>query len=564
MDGLEFVLSRPWTRFYEKSVNPNVTAPRITLTKMFDEICEKAGQKTAAIFLDTPFSFGLLKKFVDSFATALSKLGVGKGDTFVILLPNSVQFIVSYYGALKTGATVVPINPLSTAEEIAELGKRSSAKAIVTLDIFIDQVAEALPKTPIKHVIVTNVADHLPSLKKTLGKILGKIPSKPIPKNLTVKSYLEMVATPAEKIEPQIDPEKDPASIQFTGGTTGFPKGVVLTHHNIVSNITQMYEFIKPYIEEGKERFVALLPFYHIYGQTVILGAGLLKGNTLIIFPRLELEKFMKEIAKHSATIFPGVPTLFNVMSKHQLADQIKYPSLKLVISGADMLPTEVADNFEKKFGKKICEGYGLSEASPVTHVNPPDKIRKGSFGIPLPSTYAAIYNPETRTFLGPGEVGEIVVSGPQVMQGYYGMDNSDVFFYEAGRKWLRTGDLGQMDGDGYFYFTERAKDVIKHKGFTVFPAEIEKVLYESDAVKEACVVGIPDPLVGEKIVASVVLKPEKTPEEVDKLHELCRKKLAEYKRPSDIVVVDELPKSLVGKMLRRKVREIVKQKIGS
>lgn len=562
MDGLEFVLSRPWVRFYDKSVNANVTAPRTTLAKMFDEICESAGEKTAAIFLDTPFSFAVLKKFVDSFSTALRKLGIGKGHNFVILLPNSVQFIVAYYGALKTGATVVPINPLSTADEIGELSNRSSAKALITLDLFIDQVVEALPKTSLKHVIVTNIADHLPSIKKTLGKLVGKIPSKTLPKHPAIKSYSEMLNTPPEGFESDVNPEKDPASIQFTGGTTGFPKGVILTHHNIVSNIVQMYEFIKPYIEEGRERFVALLPFYHIYGQTVILGAGLLKGNTLIIFPRLEIEKFMKDIEKHAATIFPGVPTLFNLMAKHRLADHVKYNSLKLVISGADMLPVEVAEAFEKKFGKKICEGYGLSEASPVTHVNPPDRIRKGSFGVPLPSTYAAIYNPSAKQFLPPGEVGEIVVSGPQVMQGYLGMDNSDVFFYEAGRKWLRTGDLGQMDQDGYFYFAERAKDVIKHKGFTVFPAEVERVLYESDAVKEASVVGVPDPNVGEKVVAAVVLKPGKSADELEKLHELCRKKLAEYKRPSQIVVVEELPKSLVGKMLRRKVREIVQQKI--
>lgn len=564
MNGLEFVLSRPWIRFYEKSVNPNVVAPKTTLAKMFDEACEAAGGKTAAIFLNTQYTFSDLKRFADSFSTALRKMLVGKGDRFVILLPNSVQFIVSYYGAIKTGATVVPINPLSTAEEIAELCKRSLAKAIITLDLFIDQVMEAQPKTELKHIIVTNIADHLPYFKKTLGKLLKKIPTKKVPKSPLIKRYLEMLATPPEKYEPAVDPEKDPASIQFTGGTTGFPKGVVLTHHNIVSNIYQMYEFIKPYIEEGKERFVALLPFYHIYGQTVILGAGLLKKNTLIIFPRLEIEKFMKEIEKHSATIFPGVPTLFNLMSKHELANQVRYDSLKLVISGADILPPEVAENFEKKFRKKICEGYGLSEASPVTHVNPPDKIRRGSFGIPLPSTYAAIINPETKDFLGPGEVGEIVISGPQVMQGYLGNENTEVFFYEAGRKWLRTGDLGQMDGDGYFYFAERAKDIIKHKGYTVFPAEVERVLYESDAVKEASVVGVPDPKVGERIVAAVVLKPGKTPQEVESLHELCRKKLAEYKRPSEIIVVEELPKTLVGKMLRRKVREIVKEKLSA
>ncbi|MEM2036464.1 MAG: AMP-binding protein, partial [Candidatus Caldarchaeum sp.] len=512
--------------------------------------------------LGTSYTFAELKKFSDSFGTALKNLGLKKGDRFAILLPNSVQFIVSYYGAFKAGLTVVPINPLSTGEEIAELCKRSSAKAIICLDLFIDQVMEALPKTELQHVIVSNIADHLPGLKKRLGKLLGKIPSKPVPQHPAIKQYLKLLETSPEKLEPSLDPVKDIASIQFTGGTTGFPKGVLLTHHNIVSNIYQMYEFIKPYIETGKERFVALLPFYHIYGQTVILGAGLLKGNSLIIFPRLEIEKFMKDVAKFSATIFPGVPTLFNVMSKHKLADEIKYVSLKLVISGADMLPPEVADNFEKKFGKKICEGYGLSEASPVTHVNPPDRIKKGSFGIPLPSTYAGIYDPEKKMFLGPGEVGEVVVSGPQVMQGYLGMDNSDVFIHEAGRKWLRTGDLATMDQEGYFHFTERAKDIIKHKGFTVFPAEIEKVIYESDAVKEVSVVGVPDPVVGEKIVAAVVLKPDRSSEEVEKIRELCDKKLSEYKRPSEIVLVDEIPKSLVGKMLRRKVREIVQQKL--
>nr|BAL53433.1 long-chain acyl-CoA synthetase [uncultured crenarchaeote] len=516
----------------------------------------------AAIFLDTPVTFEALKNFSDRFASALRKLGVGKGSRVMIVLPNSIQFIVSYYGILKTGATVVPVNPLSTGQEIKELAKLSEAKVIVTLDLFIDEVMGALGETTVKHVVVTNIADHLPALKRTLGKILKKIPSKQLPSNSSIMSYVEMISGPVERIEADVNPEKDLASIQFTGGTTGFPKGVMLTHHNIVSNIFQMYEFIRPYLDEANERFAALLPFYHIYGQSVILGAGLLMGNTLVVFPRLELEKFMRDLEKYDVTIFPGVPTLFNLMSNHRLADQLRYPKLKMVISGADMLPPEVAENFEKKFGRKIVEGYGLSEASPVTHVNPPDKVKRGSFGIPIPSTLAAIINPETREFLGPGEVGEIIVSGPQVMQGYLGQDNSNVFLYEAGRKWLRTGDMGQMDSDGYFYFTERAKDIIKHKGFTVFPAEIEKVLYESDAVKEAAVVGIPDPVVGEKIVAAVVLKPGYGPEQVKTLQELCHSKLAEYKRPSEIVLVDDLPKSLVGKMLRRRVRDIVKEKL--
>jgi long-chain acyl-CoA synthetase len=559
MDGLEFVLSRPWTRFYGQGVNPNISAPKISLSEYFDQACEKYGENIAAVFLDTPVTFAKLKDYVDRFASALKGLGIGRGSRVMLLLPNSLQFIVSYYGTLKTGATVVPINPLSTGTEIKELATASSAEAIICLDIFVDNVKEALKTTNLKHAIVTNIADHLPGLKKTLGKLLGKIPSKKLPEDQVYKPYLSMLSQPPVKVAVSVEPEKDLASIQFTGGTTGFPKGVMLTHYNILSNIFQMYEMIKPYIDEGKEVFAALLPFYHIYGQTVLLGAGLTHGNTLIVFPRLELEKFMRDLSRYRVTVFPGVPTLFNVMSKHRLADEVNCSSIKLVVSGADMLPPDVADVFEAKFGKKIVEGYGLSEASPVTHVNPPDRVKKGSFGIPIPSTLAGVISLETREFLGPGRVGEIVVSGPQVMQGYLGANNSEVFIFEAGRRWLRTGDLGYMDEEGYFYFTERLKDVIKHKGFTVFPAEIEKVLYEYEAVKEASVVGIPDPVVGEKIVAAVVLKPEyRKPDEVEKLMEFCRQKLAEYKQPSQIILVDEIPKSLVGKMLRRKVREMI------
>ncbi|MCS6769862.1 MAG: AMP-binding protein, partial [Candidatus Caldarchaeum sp.] len=433
--------------------------------------------------------------------------------------------------------------------------------AIVCLDLFIDNVMEALPRTQLSTIIVSNIADHLPPLKRTIGKLVKRIPAKTIPRHPSIKMYKEALETKEEKIVADINPEKDIASLQFTGGTTGVPKAVVLTHFNILSNIFQMYEMIKPYIVEGEETFAALLPFYHIYGQTVILGAGLTKGNKLIIFPRLELEKFMKDISRYSVSILPGVPTLFNVMAKNPLADEIKYPSLKLVISGADMLPPEVAEEFERKFGKKIVEGYGLTEASPVTHVNPPDRVKRGSFGIPLPSTLAAVVDPATKAFRPPGEVGELVVSGPQVMKGYLN-DDSSVFIMEAGRRWLMTGDLCKMDEEGYFYFVERTKDVIKHKGFTVFPAEVEKVLYESEAVKEASVVGVHDEIVGEKIVAAVVLRPEAKPEvEVERLRELCGQKLAEYKRPAEIVVVDELPKSLVGKMLRRKVREMLVEK---
>ncbi|MEM3031700.1 MAG: AMP-binding protein [Nitrososphaerota archaeon] len=546
-----------WRQHYPPGVRHEIEIPNKSLADLFVQACEKHGEKTGAIFLDTNYSFSYLGSEVSRFASALAGLGISKGRVVALLLPNSIQFIISYYGTLRTGASVAPINPLSTSREIEYQALKSVADVIVILDIFYSKVAEAMPATSIKHVIVTNIADYLPRTRRTLGKMLKKIPSATVPKRPEIHSFRKLIDRALKAPpHPSIDPESDVATLQFTGGTTGRPKAVPLTHRNIIANIMQMAEMINPYITLGEEIFAALLPFYHIYGQTVILGAGLTQGNTLLIFPRLELERFIRDLSRYGVTVFPAVPTLLNMMSKSAITKQVDLSKLKLVISGADFLPAEVAREFEDVTGKKVLQGYGLTEASPVTHFNPPDKIRANSVGIPIPSTLAGIVNPSTHEFLPPGSAGELVVSGPQVMRGYL-EGGEDVIFEAYGRRWLKTGDICLMDSDGYFYFVERAKDIIKHKGFTVYPAEIENVLMESGVVKEAAVVGVPDRDVGESIVAVVVPNQAVAAENiVEKLKRLCETRLAEFKRPARIIVVDELPKSPVGKILRRSVRE--------
>ncbi len=563
MKGAELILNRVWLKNYPKGVKHDVEIPNKAVFELFDEAAERYANRPAAIFLEEKITYGKLREYVDRMAAALSSLGVGKGDRVAILLPNSIQFIIAYYGTLKTGATVTPMNPLYTPREVEYQARETQAKVIFTLDILYKNVHPILNNTQIRHVIISNIADFLPGLKRSLGKLLKKIPTAEVPRDERIKSFMELLKTSRpEAPKPALDPEKDLVSLQFTGGTTGTPKGVMLTHRNVVANITQIHEMLSTYIRDGEEIFVALLPFYHIYGQTVLLGSGLTHGNALLIFPRLELEPFMKAIARHRATIFPGVPTLFNAMSKHPLIKELDLSALKLVISGADSLPVEVAKEFERVTGKKVCEGYGLTETSPVTHVNPPEAIRYGSFGVPIPNTYAAVIDPESMEFLPVGEVGELVVAGPQVMKGYMREeDNSNVFLEAHGMRWFRTGDMVRMDEDGYFHFVDRRKDIIKFKGFSVFPAEIEDVLYSNPAVKEAAVVGVPDPRTGEQIIAVVVLKDEfkgKTGEE--EILKYCRERLAEYKQPSRVIFVDEIPKTAVGKILRRAVRDRVRE----
>ena len=558
-------LNKVWVKNYPSGVNPEITIPENkSVYDLFEDASSKFRSNTAVIFLDTKYSFSELMGYVGRMAGALRRLGVRKGDRVAIYLPNSIQFIITYYATLRLGAVVTPMNPLYSPREIEYQANKTGAKVIVALDILYNNVHQVIDNTDIKHAVVCNIADLLPGFKKTLGKLLKKIPTAPLPRDDKIIGFMDLLKQDEEpSSKAAINPREDLLSLQFTGGTTGLPKGVMLTHYNIVANIHQMYEFISPYMQDGKEVFVALLPFYHIYGQTVILGAGLTHGNTLLVFPRLELEHFIKSLSRYKATIFPGVPTLFNAMSKHPLTRQVDLSSLKLVISGADTLPVEVAREFERVVGKRIVEGYGLTETSPVTHINPPENTRYGSFGVPVPNTYAAVINPETLEFLPVGEAGELVVSGPQVMLGYMNAEeNEKVFLERAGKRWFRTGDMARVDEDGYFHFVDRIKDLIKYKGFSVFPAEVESVLYEHPAVKEAAVVGIPDARTGQRIVAAVVLKPEKKNEvTAEELAKYCSEKLAEYKRPSEFIFLDEIPKTAVGKVLRRAVRDMLQQK---
>lgn len=565
MNTLEMAFNRIWVKNYPRDVSPDITIPdNKSVYDLFEEAASRFGGNTAVIFLDSRYSFRELLGYVERMSAALRRLGVGKGDRVAIYLPNSIQFIIAYYATLRLGAVVTPMNPLYSPREIEYQVNKTEAKVIFALDILYNNVHQVIDNTGIRHAVVCNIADFLPGFKRTLGKVLKKIPTAPLPRDDRIINFMDLLKGDWEAhAKAAVNPREDLLSLQFTGGTTGLPKGVMLTHYNIVANIYQMHEFIKQYLEDGRETFVALLPFYHIYGQSVILGAGLTKGNTLLVFPRLELEQFIKALARYKATIFPGVPTLFNAMAKHPLTRQVDLSSLKLVISGADTLPVEVAREFERVVGKRIVEGYGLTETSPVTHINPPENTRYGSFGVPVSNTYAAVINPENLDFLPVGEAGELVVSGPQVMLGYMDAEeNERVFLERGGRRWFRTGDMARVDEDGYFYFVDRIKDLIKHKGFSVFPAEVEAILYEHPAVKEAAVVGVPDERYGQRIVAAVVLKPEKKGEvTADELSKYCGERLAEYKRPSEFIFLDELPKTPVGKVLRRAVRDMLQQR---
>lgn len=554
-----YIKPRVWVKNYDPDVPHTIDIPEVPLYQLLEDSARDYGGHTALVFYKRRVSYSELKDASDRFARALAdEWGVGKGSVVSLYLPNTPQFAIAYYGALKAGATVNPINPLYTGEEVAFQLRTSKTKVLVALDIFKDKVDDALSKAEsVEAVVYTGVDDYLPGLLGFLYRLKTKKPKIAFDGKRTAR-FKELLESHSPRPPlPKVEPREDVAALMYTGGTTGRPKGAMLTHYNLVSNVHQ----IDAWLERGRKArdvLIGVLPWFHIYGQTAVLHTGIFRAGTIIVLPRFELKEVLDAIVKYKANMFHGVPTIYSLIVNYKDIHKYDLSSVEVCISGAAPLPKSVAEKFEKLTGGRLREGYGLTETSPVTHVNPiKGKYKIGSIGVPVPNTYAAVADPVEPRLLPPGEVGELVVSGPQVMKGYYAGGDENVFFEAYGMRWFRTGDMARMDEEGYFYIVDRKKDLIKYKGYSVYPREIEEVLYKHECIAEAAVIGVPDPQVGERVKAFISLKPEcKGKVDEKDIIEYCRQHLAPYKVPKEIEFRDQLPKSAVGKVLRRVLKE--------
>jgi len=550
---------RPWLKWYPKEVPADIEIPEKSIPEMIDEAVRKWGNKPAIVFYGKKLKHKEVYELSLRFATALHNLGVKKGDRVALFLPNCPQFVIAYLGILRIGAVASPMSPLYTPREIKYQLNDSGSKCLVCLDLLYEKVEKVWDETKLEHTIITSVEEYLPTRGRLFGRLRGKALSVDIRQRKGILMFQDLIKkNPPNPPKVEINPKEDLAALPYTGGTTGVPKGAMLTHYNIVAVQEEMYRFF-PDIEEGKERVIALLPFYHIYGQAIIMMTGAFRGGLAILFAKPDLEAIISAMERYDVTLFYGVPTLYKYFLDLKRARRFNWKKLKYIFCGADTLHKEVREDWMRFMGKEIREGYGLTETTAVTHVNPPNRNKPGSFGIPLPNTYAAIADPDKNEFLPPGREGELVVSAPQVMKGYWNKPeaNKRSFFKAGGRVWFRTGDIVKMDEEGYFHFIERTKDMIKYKGYSVFAHEIEEVLYSHPKIKEAAVIGVPDPEVGERVKAIVVpetdYRGKLTEEEVI---EWCEKNLAHYKVPKLVEFRGEIPKTDAFKIDHKKLRE--------
>ncbi len=546
---------RPWFAHWPEEVPRHIDYPDKSLGQIFDETCAAHPDHTAVIFLDTKVSYRQLKGWVDSFATALQELGVSKGDVVGLRLPNSIHYVIAYFAAMKLGAVVTANNPLYKAAEIEHQFRDAGAKVLVVMDIVYAEAAKAVPKTPIEKVIGCNIADFLPGLKRFVGKLLGKVPQAPLPAD--VLRFTDLLCTPADPPEVQFDVDADLAVLQYTGGTTGLPKGAMLSHRNLVANAMQTQAW-DPKNKPGEDVICGVLPLFHIYAMTTVMNLAVLSGNAMLLLPKPPEDwgELLAAIQKYQVTLFPGVAALYNAINNYPRVKEYDLSSVRACISGAGPLPEHIQTRFEELSGARLIEGYGLTESSPVTHANPLYGRRKiGRIGLPVPDTDAKIMDKDSGDKeMAPNEVGELVVAGPQVMKGYYNTEENQDVLRDG---WLYTGDLGMIDEEGYFMIVDRKKDMIKRSGYSVFPAEIEEYLYQNEHVLECAVIGVPDEKSGEEIKAFVALKPESRGKVSEQdLVAWAKENMAAYKYPRLIEFREEIPKGTAGKILRRALKD--------
>lgn len=554
---------RPWYKVWPKDVPRHIDYPEKTLSDLLRERAKNSPKNVQFIFYDRKITFEETDSYVDRLAYSLQSMGLAEGSRVAIMLPNSPQFAFSYYAVNRIGGIIVPINPLYTPSELEAILKDSGAEAIFLLDTFYDNFKQAKKETDVSKVIVTNIGDFMPPLKSILGKMLGKIPSSDSYKADNVLEFKQLIKNSGKPKPANIDVKKDPAVFMYTGGTTGLPKAAMLSNFNLVSNCLMLEKWAGL---SSDDTILAVLPWFHVYGMTAVLNLTLSVGLKALVLPRFSAKETLEAFRKYKPTSFPGVFSMYIALLNSPDFQKYKkyFASLRASISGAAPLPLNVAKKWKEETGSVIAEGYGLSEASPVTHANPlkePDKIKIGSIGIPMPDTDAKIVDIETGTKeLGVNEQGELIVSGPQVGLGYWNRKEETEATFRNG--WLYTGDIAYMDEDGYFYIVDRKKDMINVGGLKVYPREVEEVAYQHEAVRMAAVIGVPEEFHGEVPKLFVVLKDEyKGKIKAEDILAFMKEHLAPYKVPKYVEFRDELPTTLVGKVLRRRLRGEEKSK---
>ncbi|MEK3933971.1 long-chain-fatty-acid--CoA ligase [Sporosarcina sp. FSL W7-1349] len=555
--------AKPWLDLYPPEISKTLEYEKVPIQDYLTRAGTKYSDKVAIHFLGKEITY---KEFYESslkFANYLKSIGIEKGDRVAIMLPNCPQSAIAYFGILYVGGIVVQTNPLYTERELEYQMKDSGAKVIISLDILFPRISKIRKNTELEHVVITGIKDYLPFPKNLIYPFIQKkehgVQVKVEHRGMNHLFTEIMKTAKPEKISYPFDYDEDVALLQYTGGTTGPPKGVMLTHANLTSNVRMCDEWLYD-CEEGKEVVMGIIPFFHVYGMTTVLVLTVMLSNKMVLIPKFDFESALKAIDKQKPTLFPGAPTIYIGLLNHPDIAKYDLSSIRACISGSAALPIEVQEKFERITGGKLVEGYGLTETSPVTHANfvwAKNRV-KGSIGVPWPDTDVIILGPESTEPLPNGEIGEIAIKGPQVMKGYWNRPEDTEQTFRDG--WLLTGDLGYMDDEGYFYVVDRKKDMIIASGFNIYPREIEEVLYEHQDVQECVVAGVPDPYRGETVKAYIVLKEGSSVTEKE-LDDYCRANLAAFKVPRIYEFRDELPKTAVGKILRRVLVDEEKKK---
>lgn len=564
--GVVFMVEKLWWANYPKEVPHSLAYEPIPIQTFLTRAFEQSPEKVAIHFLGKEITYQELYESALKFANYLMKIGMKKGDRLAIMLPNSPQSVIAYYGAMYAGVIVVQTNPLYTERELTYQLVDSGATTILALDALYPRIMKVKKETALQDIMITSISDYLPFPKNRIYPMMQR---KQMGVTASIKHagyhhlFKEIIASmPAAPVTIPFDYEEDIALLQYTGGTTGYPKGVMLTHKNLTSNV-QMCDAWLYRSQHGKEVIMGVLPFFHVYGMTTVMLLSVYTMSKMVLLPKFDAVTTLKTIDKQRPTLFPGAPTLYIGLLNHPKLHKYDLTSIKACISGSAPLPVDVQQKFEAATGGKLVEGYGLTETSPVTHANNIWERRvNGSIGIPWPDTDAKIVRVGDHRELGFGEIGELIVKGPQVMKGYWHRkEDTQATFTEDG--WLLTGDLGYMNEEGYFFIVDRKKDMIIAGGFNIYPREVEEVLYEHEAVQECVVIGVPDSYRGETVKAFIVLKEGYTTTS-DEFNTYCRKNLAAYKVPRQYEFRKELPKTAVGKILRRTLADEEKTRIAS